>query len=225
LVVKREEIISKLIDEKFKSKRQFAEYINIPPTTLQSILKRGIGKASIDNVISICKGLGITIDDLERMAEDGVIFPESSKQDTVENREIPFFGNIAAGALFAVEPVTDENLETVTVSRKLLGKYADNKKLFAMKVNGESMNKVIPNHSFVICKPIELEEVKDDDIVIFSYDREYSMKRFRRDDEDRVLIFSPESTDRKFRDLVVPYDTQNDLKIYAKVVLYLVKLE
>ena len=184
--MKREEIISKLIDEKFKSKRQFAEFINIPPTTLQSILKRGIGKASIDNVISICKGLGISIDDLERMAQDGVINSEATgKQDTNENREIPFFGNIAAGALFSVEPITGENLETVTVSKKMLGKYAENKKLFAMKVNGESMNKIIPNYSFVICKPIELEEVKEDDIVIFSYDGEYSMKKFRRDDEDQ----------------------------------------
>lgn len=66
--MKREDVIERLIDEKFSSKRQFAEHIGLPPTTLQSILKRGIGKSSIDNVIRICRGLGITVEDLEKMA-------------------------------------------------------------------------------------------------------------------------------------------------------------
>ncbi|MGG3737574.1 XRE family transcriptional regulator [Aeribacillus pallidus] len=234
--MKREEIISRLIDEKFDSKRQFAEYINIPPTTLQSILKRGIGKASIDNVISICRGLGITVDDLERMANqesDQESYDQKKSKELIETFRayetdkvtLPLYGDIAAGALATIEAVTKENIDTITISRKFLGKYSMNKKLFAMKVNGESMNKVIPNRSYVICKPIEIEEVKEDDIVIFSYDGDYSMKRFRRDDDDRVLIFSPESTDKKFRDLVIPYDTLNDLKIYAKVIWYSVVLD
>ena len=70
--INREEIIERLIDAKFGSKRQFAESIGLPATTLQSILKRGVGKASIDNVVKICRGLGITIEDLEKMAENGI---------------------------------------------------------------------------------------------------------------------------------------------------------
>jgi len=107
----------------------------------------------------------------------------------------------------------------------MLGKYANRKDLFVLKVNGESMNKVIPNGSYVVCKPIEIEELKEDDIVIFSHDNEYSMKRFRRDEENHLLIFSPESTDRKYHDIVIPYDTMNDLKIYAKVIWYAVTLD
>ncbi|MGG3987721.1 S24 family peptidase [Bacillus smithii] len=107
----------------------------------------------------------------------------------------------------------------------MLGKYASNKNLFALKVNGESMNKVIPNGSYVICKPIDKYEVKDDDIVIFSYDREYSMKRFRLDEENGLLIFSPESSDKRFYDIVIPHDAPNDLKIYAKVIWYAVALD
>lgn len=225
--MKREEILSKLIDEKFESKRQFAEYINIPPTTLQSILKRGVGKASIDNVISICRGLGITIEELERMANGDNFSVKERPAPYLSNEkiEIPLFGDIAAGAISVVEPVTKESVETVTISRKFLGKYSMNNKLFAMRVNGESMNKVIPNRSYLICKPIEFEELKEDDIVVFSYDGEYSLKRFRKDDEDRVLIFSPESTDKKFRDLVIPFDTINDLRIYAKVIWYSIILD
>lgn len=64
----RTEIIENLIDEKFPSAKAFAEHIEIPYTTLKSILKRGIGNATVDNVLKICKGLGITTDQLERMA-------------------------------------------------------------------------------------------------------------------------------------------------------------
>ena len=88
--MKREEILSKLIDEKFESKRKFAEYINIPPTTLQSILKRGVGKASIDNVISICRGLGITIEELERMANGDNISVKERPAPYLSNKKLKF---------------------------------------------------------------------------------------------------------------------------------------
>lgn len=64
----RTEIIKKLIKEKYPSKKSFALTIGLPPTTLQSMLDRGIGNASVDNVIKVCKGLGITTDQLEKMA-------------------------------------------------------------------------------------------------------------------------------------------------------------
>ncbi|WP_309419319.1 XRE family transcriptional regulator, partial [Bacillus paranthracis] len=39
-------------------------------TTLRSMLERGIGNASVDNVLKVCKGLNITTDQLEKMAND-----------------------------------------------------------------------------------------------------------------------------------------------------------
>ncbi|MEK4883627.1 XRE family transcriptional regulator [Bacillus sp. FSL W8-0223] len=141
------------------------------------------------------------------------------------NKAIPLYGSIAAGALATVEAVTEKNIQYINLPKIMLGKYASNKNLFALKVNGESMNKVIPNGSYVICKPIDKYEVKDDDIVIFSYDREYSMKRFRLDEENGLLIFSPESSDKRFYDIVIPHDAPNDLKIYAKVIWYAVALD
>lgn len=65
----RTEIIEKLIKEKSPNKKAFAESIDMPYTTLRSMLERGIGNASIDNVLKVCKGLNITADELERMAK------------------------------------------------------------------------------------------------------------------------------------------------------------
>lgn len=64
----RSEIIKRLIDKTGLSMRAFAEKANIPNTTLHSMLTRGIGNASVDNVIKVCKALNITVEDLERMA-------------------------------------------------------------------------------------------------------------------------------------------------------------
>ena len=61
-------VLAKLIDKR-GSRRAFAEKIGIPPTTLQSMLQRGVGRASIDNVIKVCRELGITVERLEEMAE------------------------------------------------------------------------------------------------------------------------------------------------------------
>lgn len=66
---KRTQILEHLIKETGLSKKAFAEKIGVPPTTLRSMLDRGIGNASIDNVIKVCEGLGITTDELVKMAE------------------------------------------------------------------------------------------------------------------------------------------------------------
>ena len=68
-ILKREEIIRNLIKEKGMSIKAFAESIAIPYTTLHSMLERGIGKASFDSVISVCKALNITAEELEKTSE------------------------------------------------------------------------------------------------------------------------------------------------------------
>ena len=79
----RTEIIRKLINEKSTSVKAFAESIDIPYTTLRSMLERGIGNASVDNVLKVCKGLGITTDELEKIANGEEINkkPEFTSKD------------------------------------------------------------------------------------------------------------------------------------------------
>lgn len=78
----REEIIQQLIKEQGYSLRAFAEKCDIPYTSLYTILNRtGIGKASVDVVITICRELRITVDDLEKMAESKKIEHEPTYAD------------------------------------------------------------------------------------------------------------------------------------------------
>ncbi len=62
-------ILEKLIKESGYSVRAFAQKCGIPESTLYTILKNGVGKATMDNILTICKCLGIKVEDLDQMAE------------------------------------------------------------------------------------------------------------------------------------------------------------
>ena len=82
-----EQKLKELILSRYHSIREFTITIDIPYTTLDSIFRRGIGNAGVNNVIKICKALNISTDALA----DGEIVPvatiqnnESKKLDVVE---------------------------------------------------------------------------------------------------------------------------------------------
>lgn len=79
--MQRAKILKELIEDTGLSLKAFSEKADIPYTTLRSILERGIGKSSVDNVIKICKALGITVEELEAMTNDEAI--EKSKPSTI----------------------------------------------------------------------------------------------------------------------------------------------
>lgn len=55
----REQNLRNLILDRYPSLRQFALEADIPYSTLMTLLARGVGGASFDVVILICKKLGI----------------------------------------------------------------------------------------------------------------------------------------------------------------------
>lgn len=57
--------IKEMIIEKYGSVKRFADKIQVPYTTIDTILKRGLLKSNVLNVIKICKELEIDIDELE----------------------------------------------------------------------------------------------------------------------------------------------------------------
>lgn len=66
----REDFLKHLIESKYGNVKAFSEAINIPYTTVRSILERGVGKAQVDNIIKICNGLGISP---EQLSDDLVL--------------------------------------------------------------------------------------------------------------------------------------------------------
>ncbi len=62
----REQKLRNLILDRYKSLRIFSKEIDIPYSTLMTILSRDIGGASFDVILKICKKLDISPYDLER---------------------------------------------------------------------------------------------------------------------------------------------------------------
>lgn len=62
----RENYIKMLIKNEDLTIKDFAQKINMPYTTLLSILNGSLGGASVDNVMKICEGLHITVEELQQ---------------------------------------------------------------------------------------------------------------------------------------------------------------
>ena len=107
----REEYLKQLIIEDSGTLKDFAKKINMPYTTLYSI-SRNVGGASIDNILKICKVLGISADDLAEM--EGV---EDTPKGYYTNNEAAEFAEYlrtrpGARMLFsAAKDITKEEME------------------------------------------------------------------------------------------------------------------
>lgn len=71
----REEFLKKAIKDKGYNYKEFAAQIDIPYTTLMTMLNRSIGGAAIDNVSKVCRGLGISIGELQENDSSAKIYP------------------------------------------------------------------------------------------------------------------------------------------------------
>lgn len=84
-----EERLKDLILERYKSIREFTTRIDIPYSTVDSVLKRGINNSNIITIIRICKALGISADKLAEgeivYVSDKVIIP---RHDLIEVTDI-----------------------------------------------------------------------------------------------------------------------------------------
>lgn len=159
--------------------------------------------------ISVSKLTGEPQDTLEFIAQ------------SVSVHTYPYINNyVSAGSPTTISGM--ENLPKIQVPDELVGSYAGSNKLYFLKVNGESMNKIIPNDSVIgILEYDSVYDLKNGDIVVYAtQDGEYAVKYFYRD--GNKLIFRPASTNPNYYDTI--FDIKDNIKILGKVVQYSVTL-
>src|SRR5690625_4324171 len=133
--------------------------------------------------------------------------------------------SISAGLPINVDSITNDDVEQISIPDRVMKNHAGSKDVLFMKTNGESMNNVIPHDSLIAVKHTDISNLSDGDIVVYSCDHEYAVKRFYNDKANKRFIFKPDSTDLSFIDNVVTYEESKNLKLYGKVVLYIVNLD
>lgn len=143
---------------------------------------------------------------------------------TIKSSLYPFFdAYISAGTLDNIDAIYD--CPKIDMPDAILGKYAHDKDIVFMTVNGESMNRVISNHSVIAVKTnVDRNSLSNGDIVIASNNGGYTVKRFINDERNQRIILRPDSTDESFSDIIIPYDIADDLRIFGKVIVYSVIL-
>lgn len=134
--------------------------------------------------------------------------------------------SISAGYPLTVDSVG--NLPTVSIPDIFLGKYAKNKHILIMRVNEDSMNKIIQNGSYIAVKTnIDVLSVSNGDIVVTNVegaDNGYTIKHIYKDDTNNRVILRPNSTNPIHTDIIISSAESQRLYIVGKVVAYNVLL-
>lgn len=180
-----EEELKNLILEKYNSLRNFAIKIDLPYTTLDSILKRGLSNSNVANVIKICKGLNISPDKLidEKQIVNFLDFDNAEHTEIDSDIiKIPVLGIIKAGTpIEAQENIVDY----VEIPRSWT---KGNKKFYGLLINGDSMYPKYQENDIVIFEQtndIQNASGKDCAIMVNGFDATF--KRFNLN-EDGVTL-------------------------------------
>lgn len=131
--------------------------------------------------------------------------------------------SVSAGALTNIDSIN--YMPNVMIPDFMMGRYAGNRNIILMHVNGESMNNVIQNGAVIaVLTNVDLSDIHDGDIVVIKNGGDYTVKRFYNDSPHQEFVFRPDSNNMAFRDIIFSYDAADDLYLIGKVVMYNVTL-
>ena len=80
-ILTREDYIKSLIKSHGYNLKEFSTQIQMPYTTLLSILNGSIGGAAVDNMLKICYALHIKIEDLDHLETDAGIVTKNQDDE------------------------------------------------------------------------------------------------------------------------------------------------
>ena len=121
----------------------------------------------------------------------------------------PVYGQISAGQPNWAEECLEGYLP---LDPELMG-IINPEEYYFLKVNGESMNKIVRNGAFALIHKQETVNNGEIAVVLVNGD-EATLKRFSK--ERNIIVLTPESTDNSYTQQI--YTKENDVKIIGKYV-------
>ena len=221
------QLLEKLVKQSGLDQTMFAETIGLKKAAFNNYIKgrRDLPKSVIVKLMEV-----YNVNPAAFFDADAPIYIESSthnitpiKENTTDIKTLPLYGNVAAGAIAEIEGVDVWGVETIDIPSVMLGRYANDDHLFSMYVNGDSMNKVIPNGAIIVAKTLDNCLYKDGDIVIFSHNEEYSLKTYRPNMIDGFVVFEANSDNPTFKNIPIDHTKlyeADKVNIYGKVIFF-----
>lgn len=200
------ERLAELRKKRSLSQKAFADIFGVSQSTVTmwENNKRRIGN---DDLIKLADFYHVSSDYILARSDDKI--PLTKQTPIVATEKIPVYGSIRAGMpTLAVENIIGRVWVPIDVQERY-----GRENLFALRINGESMNKVIPNgYAAVFAKGVGVE---NGDIVAVLIDGEdATIKRFEQ--TSQAAIFSPESWDETFKPIIFHKTEVQDFKIMGK---------
>jgi len=215
-----DEIIN-IIDTARENKKMSVSELARQTGMAKSAVSRYLNKTRefpLNRANDFAKALGMTPEFLL-----GVGIKEQPAKPSHQSTYNYFDAGLSAGALMGVDPFTDQDVETITLSDVIMGKYAGDKDIFISYINGESMNRIIPDGSLIAIKKYDdVSELCNGDIIVFQDQGEMAVKRFYNDRRNGIITFNPDSTNDKFTPINYLYANLDNIRIIGKVIVYTV---
>lgn len=234
--------LKRLLDERNMNVNELARQVNASPQTLYSVIKRDNGKVDFDLLLRICRELEAPI---EAFYPEGMASPERPtpaeqeflrryrmlddhgrdmtqrvmegelqrieqarrKETADEGRIIPLFLTPAAAGY--ASPALGEDYEDYTVP-------ADCPADFAARIDGDSMEPVIPDGSIVLVSA--RARMNDGDVGLFFVDGDMKCKQYCEDALGNIYLFSI-NRERRDADVTVPAGSGVTVCCFGKVLL------
>nr|WP_306792629.1 S24 family peptidase [Collinsella urealyticum] len=131
---------------------------------------------------------------------------------------VPLYGSIAAGSPIEMIEVDDHH----PIPNAVFNAYP---RAFLLEVNGESMNRVIPNGSYVLVDPcVDVDrDMEPYAVCVNGYDA--TIKRVRKLENGFELV--PDSIDPTFRPKIYDYGVEgtDEITIIGRVVWYCIPFD
>lgn len=163
---------------------------------------------STDTVIKLAEYFNVSTD---------YLLGKSNKRDFFNNDNkfflCPVYGKISAGQPNWAEECLDGYLP---VDPNLMD-IANPEECFFLKVDGESMNKVVRNGAYALIRKTDFVD-NDEIAVVLVNGCDATLKKFSK--EGDIIVLSPESTDNSFKQQI--YTKETPIKVIGK---YIGKME
>lgn len=222
-----EEVLKKIIEEKYQNVKAFSEKINIPYTTVRSILERGLLNAKVENVIRIADELNMRAEDMlllsekenlnkdlyfyfEKLTKDSKLkvidFAKSKldEQNTISDNVVPFPTTLNLDAVVSAGTGEwqDENFKEEIEYDGQIPNHD-----YVVRVNGDSMLPLFEDNQILFIK--KTHEVRDGQIIVCMLNNETYVKKIMG---NRLV-----SLNKKYDDIKI--NEYDDFSVVGVVVL------
>lgn len=118
-----EKKLKQFILSRYKSIREFTQVVDISYSTMDSILRRGIGNSSVNNIIKICRTLNISMDKLANGEIEPLDYsiPVTGSYTDIEDimREVRFRLTTADELTLNSKPLSSDNIESIITAAEI----------------------------------------------------------------------------------------------------------